>query len=141
MYSCILTSFVAPTTAPRNVTVKRFIDGIFVSWNELLASESRGNPTYVVQYQSTMSGSSAQTVHTSEKFAVIENLVSDETYTVSVAAAVNASGGLMTGPSSSSVMAPSSGKLSSRCHDPWYTMSMYPRVALAQYKTFVHSTF
>ena len=138
MYSRSLTSFVAPTTAPRNVTVKRFIDGIFVSWNELPVSESRGNPMYFVQYQSTMSRSSVQTVNTSEKFAVIENIVSDETYTVSVAAAIIASGGLMTGPSSSSVMAPSSGKLSSRCHDPWYAMIMHPRVALAQYKTFVH---
>jgi len=110
MFSCILTPSVAPTTAPRNVTIKRFVDGIFVSWNELSVSESRGNPIYVVEYQSTMSGSSVQTVRTSEMYAVIENLSSDETYTVSVAAAVSASGNLMVGPSSSSIMAPSSGK-------------------------------
>jgi len=57
-----------------------------------------------------MSGSSVQIVRTSERYAVIENLSSAETYTVSVAAAVSASGNLIAGPSSSSITAPSSGE-------------------------------
>jgi len=70
-----------------------------------------------------MPGSSVQTVRTSEKYAVIENLASDQTYTVSVAAAVSASGSLMAGPSSSSIMAPSSSKQMS--------CAMYPNTCTA----------
>ena len=96
----------APTAAPQNVTIKRFFDGIFVTWNELTASESRGNPLYVIQYRSAMSGSSPQNVTTAEKFAIIENLMTDVAYTVSVAAAVRESDQLMVGPRSNIIMAP-----------------------------------
>ena len=92
-----------PTAAPQNVTVKRFSDAIFVSWNELPIVQSRGFPIYTVQYQSTDAGSPLHINDISENYVIIENLLPNNDYLVSVAAAVREGQEVLTGPSSESV--------------------------------------
>lgn len=61
---------------------------MFVSWNVLSADQSRGFPIYIVQYQPTNAGSPLRTNAISENYVIIENLLPDNDYLVSVAAAV-----------------------------------------------------
>ena len=92
-----------PTAAPQNVTVKRFSDAMLVSWNELSIVQSRGFPIYTVQYQSTDAGSPLHINDISENYVIIENLLPNNDYLVSVAAAVREGQEVLTGPSSESV--------------------------------------
>ena len=92
-----------PTAAPQNITVKRFSDAMFVSWNELSIVQSRGFPIYTVQYQSTDAGSPLHIHDISENYVIIENLLTNNDYLVSVAAAVREGQEVLTGPSSESV--------------------------------------
>ena len=98
-------------TAPQNVTVKRFSDAMFVSWNELSAVQSRGFPIYVVQYQPTNTDSPSKTVTTSKNYAIIESLILNNNYLVSVAAAVREGQEMLMGPFSENVEAMAISKL------------------------------
>ena len=96
---------IGPTMAPQNLTVKRFSDAMFVSWNELPAAQSRGVPIYIVQYQLTNTGNLFETSPTSENYVIIENLSPSNDYLVSVAAAVREGQEILMGPTSENVEA------------------------------------
>ena len=102
LLSCVLTD---PTMAPLNLTVKRFSDAMFVSWNELTAGQSRGFAIYVVRYQPINTGNVFNTTPTSENYVIIENLSPNNDYLVSVAAAVTEGQEMLVGPSSENVEA------------------------------------
>lgn len=95
---------------PQNVTIKRFYDAMFVSWDELSAVQSRGFAIYVVRYHLTDVASSSNTFTTSNNYAVIENLSPNNDYSVSVAAAVRDGQEILMGPPSESIKVTASSK-------------------------------
>lgn len=107
-----------PTTAPQNVTVKRFSDAMFISWSEVSTVQSRGFPVYIVQYQPTNAGSASRTTNIiSENYVLIENLSPNNNYLVSVAAAVREGQEILMGPNSEVMAVSSSSKLQLRIHN------------------------
>ena len=100
---------------------------MFVSWNELSTVQSRGFPIYIVQYQPANSGSPLETNAITENYVIIENLVPNVNYLVSVAAAVREGQEVLMGPNSESIVVTAVSSSSKFCKTTSLCILAHPR--------------